>query len=72
MYETVPTRIHNKMTKGMTTKTEEPKHLGLMETLITQDHQRIISQHSHWEPNQHDNVIFVGDWATWQKNVAHL
>ena len=72
MYDTVPKRIHNKMTKGMTIKTEEPKHFGLTDILITWDHQKIISQHNHLEPSLLDNVIIVGDGATWQKNVPHL
>ena len=69
---TRPKRIHNKMTKGMTIKTEEPEHLGLMDILIAQDHQKIISQCNHWEPNLHGNIIIVGDGATWQKNVQHI
>ena len=60
------------MTKVMTIKTEEPKYLGLMDILVVQDHQKIISLYNHWEPNLHSSVIFVGDGATWQNNMPYL
>ena len=58
------------MTEGMTIKTEEPKNLGLMDILVVQDHQKIISLCNHWEPHLYSSVIVVGDGATC-KRMCH-
>ena len=66
MYEGIPKGLPNRMAPKMEIKQiEEPKYLGeLINSIVLPDHPEVIKQH--------DNVIVVGDGATWQRSVPHL
>ena len=61
MYERIPKRPLNRMTKRMIAKVEEPRYLELIIILILQDHQKIINPHNHLAPNPKDSVIIAGE-----------